>query len=79
MPDPFQVVSAAGEEMIGQIIEALEDRDDDPAMAEIVERYFAELDWSDGGMLRELSPPVSCGRIVKPAARNGKGVLRHPL
>ena len=44
MPDPFQNVSAASDVMIGQIIEALEERADDPAMTEIIARYFSELD-----------------------------------
>ena len=34
--------------MIGQIIEALKDRVDDPAMSEIIERFFADLTRPEG-------------------------------
>ncbi|WP_164989261.1 methyltransferase domain-containing protein [Roseovarius sp. A46] len=67
MPDPFQDVSAAGDEMIGQIIDALEDRADDPAMTEIIERYFADLDWPDGGTLLEIG--CGTGPVARAAAR----------
>lgn len=71
MPDPFQDVSAAGDEMIGQIIEALEDRADDPAMTEIIERYFAELDWPEGGKLLEIG--CGTGPVARAAARHSPG------
>ena len=68
MPDPFQDVSAAGNEMIGQIIEALEERADDPAMTAIVERYFADLDWPGGGTLLEVG--CGTGPVARAAARH---------
>jgi len=71
MPDPFQNVSAAGDEMIGQIIDALEDRADDPAMNEIIARYFAELDWPDGGTLLEIG--CGTGPVARAAARHSPG------
>lgn len=71
MPDLFQDVSAAGDEMIGQIIEALEGRADDPAMTEIVERYFADLDWPDGGTLLEIG--CGTGPVARVAARCSPG------
>lgn len=71
MPDPFQNVSAAGDEMIGQIIDALEDRADDPAMNEIIARYFAELDWPEGGTLLEIG--CGTGPVARAAARHSPG------
>src|SRR6056297_450512 len=68
MPDPFRDVSAAGAEMIGRIIDALEDRADDPAMSEIVQRYFADLDWPDGGTLLEIG--CGTGPVARAAARH---------
>jgi len=71
MSDPFQNVSAAGDEMIGQIIDALEDRADDPAMNEIIARYFAELDWPEGGTLLEIG--CGTGPVARSAARHSPG------
>ena len=71
MPDPFQDVSAAGDEMIGQIIDALEDRATDPSMTEIVERYFGDLDWPDGGTLLEIG--CGTGPVARAAARHSPG------
>ena len=71
MPDPFQNVSAAGDEMIGQIIDALEDRADDPAMNEIIARYFADLDWPRGGTLLEIG--CGTGPVSRAAARHSPG------
>lgn len=71
MPDPFQNVSAAGDEMIDQIIDALEDRADDPAMNEIIARYFAELDWPAGGTLLEIG--CGTGPVARAAARHSPG------
>ncbi|WP_297769937.1 methyltransferase domain-containing protein [uncultured Roseovarius sp.] len=71
MPDPFQDVSSAGDEMIGQIIDALEDRADDPAMTEIIDRYFADLDWHDGGTLLEIG--CGTGPVARAAARHSPG------
>jgi len=71
MPDPFQDVSAAGDAMIVQIIDALEDRANDPAMAEIIARYFAELDWPDGGTLLEIG--CGTGPVARTAARHSPG------
>jgi ubiquinone/menaquinone biosynthesis C-methylase UbiE len=68
MPDPFQDVSAAGYEMIGQIIEALEDRANDPAMTEIIERYFADLTWPEGGTVLEIG--CGTGPVARAAARH---------
>ena len=68
MPDPFRDVSAAGDEMIGRIIEALEERADDPGMTAIVERYFADLDWPEGGTLLEVG--CGTGPVARAAARH---------
>lgn len=71
MPDPFQNVSAAGDAMIEQIIDALEDRAEDPAMNEIIARYFAELDWPDRGTLLEIG--CGTGPVARAAARRSPG------
>ena len=68
MPDPFQNVSAAGDAMIGQIIEALEERADDPAMTEIIARYFSERDWPEACTLLEIG--CGTGPVARAAARH---------
>src|SRR6056297_1348479 len=71
MPDPFQNVSAAGDEMIGQIIDALEDRADDPGMNELIDRYFADLEWPHEGTLLEIG--CGTGPVSRAAARHCPG------
>ncbi len=54
MADPFTDVSAAGAEMITQIVEALEARAVDPEMLPIVDAYLARLELRDGAEVLDI-------------------------
>ena len=54
MADPFTDVSAAGAEMITQIVEALEARAADPEMLPIVDAYLARLELRDGAEVLDI-------------------------
>ena len=54
MADPFTDVSAAGAEMIAQIIEALEARAADSEMLPIVHAYLARLNLGDGAKVLDI-------------------------
>lgn len=54
MADPFTHVSAAGAEMIEQIVEALEARAADPEMLPIVHAYLSRLELRDGAKVLDI-------------------------
>ena len=54
MADPFTDVSAAGDEMITQIIEALEARAADPEMLPIVDAYLTRFELRDGAEILDI-------------------------
>ena len=54
MADPFTDVSASGDEMIAQIVEALEARAADPEMLPIVDAYLARLELRDGAEVLDI-------------------------
>ena len=54
MADPFQNVDAAGEEFIAAFADAMDARQADPQMEDIVSRYLSKLQFPEGSLTVEV-------------------------